>query len=112
MVDACALGVRALLPDPLGGREAPEPPKEYRLSWPRWAAEESVVKVSEVSEAIEAYGYNRAFWRVWRYLEWLPCIVAVEETNYVKRLNKYSITIQGQVVGFSNYYSVIRYVYK
>ena len=83
----------------------PKPPEEYKLSWPRWAAEESVVKVSEVSETIEVYGYNRAFWRVWRYLEWLPLVVAAEEAGFVRRAKNLTLLYKVKWSGYPEYYS-------
>ena len=84
----------------------PRPPATYPYSWPKWAAEESVVKLEEVEDVIETYGYNRAFWRVWRFLEWLPLVIAAEEAHFVRYAGKLALLYRVKWKDFLDWYPV------
>jgi len=82
----------------------PKPPAGYGRGWPRWAAEESIVRLEEIDEVIENFGYNRAFWRVWRNLEWLQLVVAAEEAVFMRRTEPLALLYKVRWSGFDEYY--------
>lgn len=84
----------------------PRPEEGYGSSWPKWAAEESVIRLDEVEEVVGTFGYNRLFWRVWRNLEWLQMLVAAEQAFYVKRTAPLALLYKVKWNGFPAYYPV------
>ena len=84
----------------------PGPPGDYPRSWPEWAAELSVVELEEFEEEARI-DYVRAFWLVWRNLEWLPCLVAPISLKFVRTLpGRLAALYLVHYAGFRNRYPV------